>query len=146
VGKQYTVWTLPENEDRLRKAAANNVSISGMCRELGIAPRGGNIHTIRHHITRLNIDTSHHLGQSWNWENYAKPESRRNKNTLRAALIREHGHRCWQCGLSEWLGQPIPLEMDHIDGNNTNNELDNLRILCANCHSLTPTFRNKKRK
>jgi hypothetical protein len=43
------------------------------------------------------------------------------------------------------MGRPIPLEMDHIDGNNDNNVIDNLRILCSNCHAQTPTFRNRRR-
>jgi 5-methylcytosine-specific restriction endonuclease McrA len=43
--------------------------------------------------------------------------------------------------MTEWLGQPIPLEIDHIDGDSTNNSLDNFRILCPNCHAQTPTYR-----
>ena len=48
---------------------------------------------------------------------------------------------CQWCKLTEWLSQPIKLELDHIDGDNTNNEIDNLRMLCPNCHSMTPTWR-----
>jgi len=44
------------------------------------------------------------------------------------------------------MDQPIPLELDHIDGNHQNNALDNLRLLCPNCHSLTPTFRGKNKR
>lgn len=141
----YTNWKSPDNEERLRNAVAEAASIAGVARLLGIAPKGGNYKTLKHHITRLGLDTDHHTGQAWNRENYSAPSSSRNKNTIRAALIRKHGHKCWQCDLSEWMGQPIPLEMDHIDGNNSNNELDNLRILCCNCHAQTPTFRNKRR-
>lgn len=43
------------------------------------------------------------------------------------------------------MGQPIPLELDHIDGNHQNNALQNLRLLCPNCHALTPTFRDKNK-
>jgi hypothetical protein len=55
---------------------------------------------------------------------------------------------CESCGISSWQGKPISLELDHIDGVRMNNSLDNLRILCPNCHSQTPTFRahNKNRK
>lgn len=48
--------------------------------------------------------------------------------------------RCARCGLDEWLGGPIPLQLDHIDGDRTNNRLDNLRLLCPNCHALTDTY------
>lgn len=49
-------------------------------------------------------------------------------------LIKERSHKCECCGLTEWLGSPITLELDHIDGNNRNNVKDNLRLLCPNCH------------
>jgi 5-methylcytosine-specific restriction endonuclease McrA len=57
-------------------------------------------------------------------------------------------YRCESCGQTEWLGQPIPLELHHIDGNRNNNQLSNLQLLCANCHALTPnnSGRGIKRK
>lgn len=52
-------------------------------------------------------------------------------------------HRCECCGLSEWLGNPIPLELHHKDGNRYNNTLDNYELLCPNCHALTDSYRGK---
>lgn len=53
-------------------------------------------------------------------------------------------HReCEECGITEWCGKPAPLQLDHHDGDRRNNLLENLRILCANCHALTPTFCGK---
>lgn len=46
---------------------------------------------------------------------------------------------------TEWLGQPIPLELEHRDGNSSNNELENLELLCPNCHAQTYRSRNRKR-
>ncbi len=66
---------------------------------------------------------------------------------LKNRLISERGwnHQCNSCGLQEWLGKPIPLELDHIDGSPYNHHENNLRLLCPNCHAQTPTYRNKKR-
>ena len=69
-------------------------------------------------------------------------------NKLRHRLLKEgiKEHKCEACGITEWLGQPAPLELDHIDGNRVNHELKNLRLLCPNCHSQTDTYRSKNKK
>ena len=54
--------------------------------------------------------------------------------------------KCESCGLTEWKGEEIPLELHHIDGNHFNNDLDNLQLLCPNCHSLTDTYCGRKNK
>lgn len=78
--------------------------------------------------------------------------------TKKKRLIQERGHKCESCLLDTWLGQQIRLTLDHTDGNSDNNSRENLKLLCWNCHSMTPTFgaknkgkfpnssRNKKRK
>jgi hypothetical protein len=65
--------------------------------------------------------------------------------TIRRELLKIRGNQCEGCGLAEWCGEVIPLNLDHEDGNPDNNDLDNLRFLCPNCHSLTPTFGSKNR-
>ena len=60
-------------------------------------------------------------------------------------ITERDGYKCNCCGLFDWLGEPISLDLDHIDGNNKNNFPDNLRLLCPNCHRQTPTWGNKKR-
>lgn len=54
--------------------------------------------------------------------------------------------KCDRCNLTEWLGQPISLEIHHIDGNRCNNNLDNLQILCPNCHALTNNWRSRNKR
>jgi hypothetical protein len=64
---------------------------------------------------------------------------------IKKYLINERGYLCEQCLLSEWLGKPISLELHHIDGDSNNNNKNNLKLLCANCHSFTPTYRSKNK-
>lgn len=62
----------------------------------------------------------------------------------RRRVLEEQSFKCSSCGLSEWMGKPITLEIEHKDGNTGNNTRDNLMALCPNCHSYTPTWRRKK--
>lgn len=66
------------------------------------------------------------------------------KGPHKKLLIEERGRRCERCGNTEWQGEQIPIELEHIDGDNINNVKDNLMLLCPNCHALTPTWRGRK--
>lgn len=67
-------------------------------------------------------------------------------DSKRDRIIREQDYKCIKCGISEWLGFPVSFEIDHKDGNNTNDSRINLEALCPNCHSITDTWRGRNKK
>ena len=145
------------SEEQLRKAVKNTASMRQALQMLNVAPYGGNYDVLRKAIRHFRLDTSHFTGQAWNKgkmipprrsiENYLNNTLPIQSHKLRNRLLREgvFVHRCSHCRNTRWLDQPIPLELDHVNGNNKDNRLKNLRLLCPNCHALTPTYRNKKR-
>ena len=68
-------------------------------------------------------------------------------NKLRIRLLKEGTleYKCNKCGNTEWLNMPIPLELEHKDGNSVNHVQDNLELLCPNCHAFTDTYRGKNK-
>ena len=65
---------------------------------------------------------------------------------IKKARLREEIGRCEVCGIDEWRGEKITLEVHHIDGDRSNNTKDNLQVLCPNCHSLTDNWRGRIKK
>ena len=120
-------------------------------------PAGGNYKTIQDRIKALNIDVSHFTGKGWNkGERYRNPipprpiqeilvknSTFKNSNHLRKKILKLgiKEPKCECCGLSEWMGKPINLEIHHINGITNDNRLENLMMLCPNCHSLTNNYR-----
>lgn len=66
-------------------------------------------------------------------------------NLLRKLVLRRDGYRCTCCGRTEWMGRPITLEVDHVDGNSSDHRPDNVRAMCPNCHSQTETYKSGNR-
>lgn len=66
-------------------------------------------------------------------------------STRKSYLVRTRPHQCESCAITEWQGQPVPLEMDHIDGDSSRNVESNLRLICPNCHALSPFHKGKNR-
>jgi predicted nucleic-acid-binding Zn-ribbon protein len=127
----------------------SSFSYSEVLRKLNLQFTGGNNSHIRKVISREQIDVSHFKGSNWNKgkifgpkrhiDDYLSNKVYITSNDLKLRLIREgyFQEKCEKCGLSEWFGDSMPLELHHKDNNHNNNNLENLQILCPNCHYLT---------
>lgn len=120
-------------------------SISALLKALNLKPCGGNYENMKRKLQYLQVDTSHWSGQAWSKDQKLKDWSQYTRNAdIKKHLLKERGRVCQRCKLSLWLNQPITIELEHIDGDRTNMNPDNLLLLCPNCHSLTSTWKRGK--
>ena len=138
-----------ERKNEILQWVNENQSKAYMARELNCNPK-----TINSILVKLGIDYSGNQsgkGQSKSNNNYMPLQKYLatsldiQSNKVRNKLLREgyKNHQCECCGMTEWLGQPIPLELHHKDGNRNNNTLENYQLLCPNCHAFTDSYRGK---
>lgn len=62
---------------------------------------------------------------------------------IKRYILAKQEYKCSRCGIESWFGDALTLELDHINGDSENNKEENLRCLCPNCHSQTPTYKSK---
>lgn len=142
---------MPRNDILERKTdimqwIENNESKAYICRQLHCKPE-----TLNSYLLKMGIEYAGNQGSKGKQSSsYKSTEEYLQSTCIKSPLLKEKLFRdgikqriCECCGLSEWLGQPIPLELHHKDENHYNNELNNLEILCSNCHSLK-TYQTKE--
>lgn len=150
-------WT----EQQLKCAVRDSFSYRRVLNKLGLREAGGNYSQIKKYIKEYHLNISHFKGKGWNagMRGIGKPivplekilvkdssfQSFKLKKRLFAAGLKPKC--CEECGWNKISNDGrMPLELDHIDGNSRDNRLENIRILCPNCHSLKPTHRGRNRK
>jgi len=147
-------------ETDIANAVKNSTSIAGVLRALGIKQAGGSHFHMSKRIRKLGLDTSHFTGQGHS-KGKSLPDRRRTPDeilVLRHSLgTRERPHLlrralrdlgveavCARCATVDmWLGKPLTLHIDHINGDSLDCRSVNLRFLCPNCHSQTSTYCRK---
>ena len=154
---KYRSWS----DEQLKEAVKISYSYRNVIKELGLIPAGGNYVQAQARIKALELDIDHFTGSRWSlgkkYHNSGRAklddllaegsfvQSYKLKNRLYESGLMES--RCELCGWAKIAGDGrIPLELDHINGIHNDNRLENLRILCPNCHSLQPTHRGKNKK
>lgn len=147
-------------EEKVRAVIANSLSIADVLKNLEMSITTANYRAFHKAVKVYDLNINHFLGQA-----HLKNQIRNIKTTiplnqilvedssylgisqLKKRLIKEGllTYKCYECGLTKWRNKNISLQLDHINGIHDDHRIENLRLLCPNCHSQTETFCSKNR-
>ena len=143
------------SDEQFCEIILTSTSYTEALRKLGYSGGGNSNKVLKERIEKLGLDTSHfnsYTSYSFskkkleNEEWFIKNCNRDNKSSKKRLLEMGVANKCAICGLLPvWNNQTLILQLDHIDGDNTNNEISNLRLVCPNCHTQTETFCNRNK-
>ena len=136
------------DEIEIRKAVNESSSYREVLRKLNIPTSGNNAATLKRKIKEYGISTAHFTFHSKRLKARKPVEVYLSKNThiasskLKEKLISSglKENKCELCGLDSWFGKRLVCQLHHINGDNTDNRIENLQILCPNCHSQTDNY------
>lgn len=151
------------DKEWLTELCKDSYSYAEVLRKAGRQQGGGTQATLRKKIEEWEIDISHFTGQRWQESPHQEKQEYKEKYSLKEVFIENSPvtqkglrgyverhkiieYKCQTCGCDgNWQNGIIALELDHINGNNTDNRIENLRYLCPNCHALTETYRGRNK-
>lgn len=137
------------NEELIKEAVSCNVNYNDVLRYLGVPTTGNNTTTLKKKISKYGIDISHFTfsakskGKPKPLIEYLTYNSKCSRHVLKERLLKEGYKRnvCEICGISNWNGKPLTMQIHHVDGDTKNNTLENLIMICPNCHAQTENYR-----